>query len=172
MKPLFRTEDGTLLVRMPAQGIDPSWLARPLAELGLPPSTGVSALQVVAADDWRWGSAEAAFLARILDELRSGSRELALAGVPPELEKLLALSCASPRAAGAGATNLPGFVARVGLRARHDARELRAFMSLLGEVILLPPRFATARAKVRGAEVLEVLAEAAARLRSWLWSMS
>jgi len=148
---------------MPAQGIDPSWLARPLAELGFPPSTGVSALRVEAADDWRWGSVEAAFLARILDELRSGTRELALAGVPPELEKLLKLACASPRAAGAGATTLPGFVARVGLRARHGARGLRAFVSLLGEVVLLLPRFAMARAKVRGAEVLEVLAESSSR---------
>jgi phospholipid/cholesterol/gamma-HCH transport system permease protein len=163
MKPHFRTEDGTLLVRMPAQRIDPTWLARPLAELGFPPSAGMSALHVEAPDDWRWGSVEAAFLARILDELRSGSRELALAGVPPDLEKLLMLACASPRAPGAGATTLPGFVAHVGLRARHEARELRAFVTLLGEIARLLPRFAVARAKVRGAEVLEVLAESSSR---------
>lgn len=151
------------MVRMPAQGIDPSWLAQPLVELGFPPSAGVSALHVEAADEWRWGSVEAAFLARVLDELRTGPREPALIGVPPELEKLLMLACAIPRAAGAGATTLPGFVARVGLRARHDARELRAFVSLLGAVVPLLARFAMARAKVRGAEVLEVLAESSSR---------
>ena len=35
-------------MRMPPGGIDPSWLARPLAELGFPPSAGVSALRVEA----------------------------------------------------------------------------------------------------------------------------
>ncbi len=41
--------------------------------------------------------------------------------------------------------------------------QLRAFVALLGEVAQLLPRFAMARAKVRGAEVLEVLAESSSR---------
>ena len=163
LEEIFRIEGDELVMRMPPGGIDPSWLARPLAELKVPPSAGVSALHVEAPDDWRWGSVEAAFLARILDELRAGRREPALIGVPPELEKLLMLACASPRAAGAGATTLPGFVVRVGLHTQHYARELRAFVTLLGEIVRLLPRFAVARAKVRGAEVLEVLAESSSR---------
>jgi len=58
VNPTFRTEAGTLVVQMPAQGIHPSWLARPLAESGFAPD-GASALRVEAAGDWRWGSVEA-----------------------------------------------------------------------------------------------------------------
>jgi phospholipid/cholesterol/gamma-HCH transport system permease protein len=148
---------------MPSRGIDPSWLARPLAELGIPPNAGVGALHVEAPDDWRWGSVEAAFLARVLAEFTAGAREPALVGVPPELAKLLKLACVGRRAPGARKTAPQGVLARVGLRARRDARELLAFVTLLGEVVRLLPRFAMARVKVRGAEALEVLAESSSR---------
>ena len=147
---------------MPAQGIDPSWLARPLEELGLPRSTSVRALHLESAHDWRWGSVDAAFLARVVRELSAGPG-MALVGLPPDLEKLLVLARAAPRAPGAGVATLPSFVARSGLRARDGARELRAFVALLGEVVVLLPRFVMARAKVRGAELLEVLAESSSR---------
>jgi phospholipid/cholesterol/gamma-HCH transport system permease protein len=82
--------------------------------------------------------------------------------VPPELEKLLILACTRARSPGASAA-VPGFVGRLGLRARRAVHELRAFATLLGEVVLLLPRFAMARAKVRAAEVIEALAESSSR---------
>ena len=163
METIFRIEGGELVLQMPAQGIDPSWLARSLVELGLPLSTGVSTLRVESARDWRWRSIDAAFVSRVMQELRPAHQELALVGLPPDLEKLLMLARAGPRASSDSAATPPGFVARAGLRALHDARALRAFVTLLGEVVRLLPRFAMARAKVRGAELLEVLAESSSR---------
>ena len=159
MEPIFLRESGKWVVRIPAQGIDPSWLA----ELGLPPRDRVSALQVEAPEDWRWRSVEAAFLARVLDEIRTRNGEPTLVGVPSELEKLLRLTRASPSAASAGTTTPSSFLTRLGFRGLRHVNELRAFLTLLGEVVLLLPRFAMARAKVRGAEVLEVVAESSSR---------
>lgn len=151
------------MVRMPAQGIDPLWLVRPLEELGLPSSTTVRTVHVEVARDWRWGSVEAAFLARVVRELSAGPR-MALIGLPPDLEKLLVLACAGPRAPEAAtATAPPGLVARIGLGAWRGMRALRVFVALLGEAVLLLPRFAMARSKVRAADVLEVLAESSSR---------
>ena len=150
------------VMRMPPDGIDPSWLARPLAELALPPG-GATTLRMETAGDWRWGSVEAAFLARVLREIRTGPREPALIGVPPDLKQLLVLARASTRAPAPGRSTLPGFVARSGMAARRYARQLSSFVALLGEVTLRLPRFTAGRAKVRGAEVLEVLAESSSR---------
>jgi phospholipid/cholesterol/gamma-HCH transport system permease protein len=147
---------------MPARGIDPSWLACPLVELGLPRCAGLSVLEVESTAGWRWASADAAFLAQVLHELGSGARKLSLAGLPPNLEKLLMLARAGTRAPGAGSSS-PRFFARAGLRAVRDARELAAFLALLGEVVRRLPRFITARAKLRGADVLEVVAESSSR---------
>ena len=149
-------------MRMPARGIDPSWLARPLIELGLPRCAGLSVLEVEGTAGWRWASADAAFLARVLHELGSGARKPSLAGLPPNLEKLLMLARVGTRAPGAGSPS-PRFFARAGLRAVRDARELAAFLALLGEVVRRLPRFITARAKLRGADVLEVVAESSSR---------
>jgi phospholipid/cholesterol/gamma-HCH transport system permease protein len=147
---------------MPASGIDPVWLAHPLTELGFPPGTDAGTVRVEAADGWRWGSVEAAFIGRLLEALRTGVREPALAGAPPELERLLMLAGASPRTPG-GAPPRRAFLERVGLRARHNAGELLAFVRLMGEVVMLLPRLAIAKARVRAAEVLEVLAESSSR---------
>jgi phospholipid/cholesterol/gamma-HCH transport system permease protein len=140
-----------------------AWLAKPLAELGLPAYDNLSVLQVERAGDWRWGSVEAAFLARVVRELRGGPEDLALVGLPQDLQKLLMLARASRRGPDVGTAFFPGFVARTGLRARLQARELYAFVKLLGDVMLLLPRFAMARAKIRGAELREVLAESSSR---------
>ena len=161
---VFRTDGDELLVKVPAQGVDPSWLARPLAELGFPAHPGAGALHVEAAQDWQWGSVDAAFLARVLEALRTGSHLPALIAVPPDLAKLLMLACgAGPAAADAGATAPPGFIARVGLRFQDAARELGALVTLLGEVSLRLPRLALRRAKVRRADVVETLAESSSR---------
>ena len=159
--PSFRTEAGTLVVQMPVQGIDPSWLARPLPEPGFAPGA-TSALRVEAADDWRWGSVEAAFLARVVHQLRTGAKEPALVGVPSELRKLLALAAVrlTPDNDAKPASN---WISDVGSHIRRNVRALGTFVAMLGEVVALVPRFAMARAKVRRAEVFEVLAESSSR---------
>ena len=161
MNPSFRTEAATLVVHMPAQGIDPSWLARPLPEAGFAPD-GASALRVEADEDWRWGSVEAAFLARVIRELGRESSEPALVGVPAELKKLLALATILPTP-DSGAKPASSWMTGLGSSVRRNVRALSTFVALLGEVVRLVPRFAMARAKVRGAEVLETLAESSSR---------
>ena len=161
MNPTFRTEAGTLVVQMPAQGIHPSWLARPLAESGFAPD-GASALRVEAADDWRWGSVEAAFLARVVHQLRTSAKELELVGVPSGLRKLLALAAVRPTPDN-GAKLASNWISGLGSRVQRNVRALNTFVAMLGEVVRLVPRFVMARAKVRGAEVFEVLAESSSR---------
>ncbi len=158
---VFRIHGSELLMRLPAQGIDPSLLARPLTELGPPPCGAVNTLRVEAPGDWRWGSLDAAFLARVIQALPGGAP--ALAGLPEDLEKLLVLSRRSPGGAGPPAPALGGFVTRAGLRARDGARALKAFTALLGAVVLLVPRFTVARAKIRAAELIDVFAESSSR---------
>jgi len=77
---VFRAQGSELLMRLPEHGIDPSLLARPFTELGLPPCGGVSTLRVEAPGDWRWGSVDAAFLARVL--LRAGCSRPRRAAAP------------------------------------------------------------------------------------------
>lgn len=159
---LFRTAGRALVVRLPPQGADPSWLGRPLAELGFPAGSGADAVHVEAAQDWRWRSVDAAFLARVLEALRNGAQLPAVAGVSPELARVLALACGSPPIAGPVLAE-PGWVARVGLGAVNAARGIQAFVSLLGGVVLLAPRFVLGRAKVRRADLVDTLAEASSR---------
>jgi phospholipid/cholesterol/gamma-HCH transport system permease protein len=161
VNPSFRTEAGTLVVQMSARGIDPSWLTRPLRESGFAPG-GASALRVEAADDWRWGSVEAAFLARVVHQLSTGVKEPELVGVPSELRKLLALAAGRQTPANR-AEPASSWISGLGSRVRQNVRALGTFVALLGEVVRLVPRFVIARAKVRGAEVFEVLAESSSR---------
>jgi len=160
---LFRTEGSALVVTMPAQGIEPSWLAQPLAVLGLAPSSNVSALHLVTASGWRWTSVDAAFLMRVLHEVRSGPRDVALIGLPEDLQKLLDLARSSPRGGGAAAITIPRFATRLRLYATRSAREVGTFVELLGEVVRLLPRFAARRAKIRRADFVDVLAESSSR---------
>ena len=161
MNPTFRTEAGTLVVQMPAQGIHPSWLARPLAESGFAPD-GANALRVEAAEDWRWGSVEAAFLARVVHELGREIGDSPLVGVPAELGKLLALAVVRLTPDN-GAKPASNWISGLGSSVRRNVGALSTFVAMLGEVVRLVPRFVIARAKVRGAEVFEVLAESSSR---------
>jgi hypothetical protein len=62
---LFLTQGDALVVQMPGSGIDPSWLARPLEELGLGAGGAVRAVRVESPPEWHWGTADAAFLAGV-----------------------------------------------------------------------------------------------------------
>ena len=162
MNALFNSDGQTLFMAMPKSGIDVAWLARPLAELGLNTARPFTTLSVQWPPAARWSPGDAAFLARLLRELEASGQRVALEGVPRELEKLLALARASP-AVPVPADRRPGLPERVGLRTLGTIDGALAFVALLGEVVLLLPRFFVARAKVRGAEVMEVLAESSSR---------
>jgi phospholipid/cholesterol/gamma-HCH transport system permease protein len=111
----------------------------------------------------RWRTADAAFFARLLGELSATGHKIALRGLPQELEKLLVLARAAPPAAAAPRARPSGIRARVGLLVWRCADDARAFVGLLGEVMLFLPRFFTGRAKIRRAELVEVLAESSSR---------
>jgi len=160
---LFKSETGQLVVAIPASGIDPAWLAQPLAELGLTTGRPFARLRVESPATWRWSTPDAAFFSRLLRELYTPGNRTALEGLPPELEKLLALARSGAPAVASELPRRPGLRERVGLRALSVADNARAFVALLGEVVLLVPRFFAGRAKVRRAELVEVLAESSSR---------
>ena len=163
MDALFKTEAGALVVKMPERGVDPAWLARPIAELGLKADGSVTKLRVEAPAAWRWSTPDAAFLAQLLRELEVSGQSVTFEGLPPELQKLLALARATRPAPPAESARPAGLSERIGLLVLRQTDDARAFVALLGEVVLLLPRFFAARAKVRAAEVLEVLAESGNR---------
>jgi len=163
MEPVFRMQAGELSIRVAAGGLDPSALALPLEALGLPSTGEISALRLEPDAALRWGSVEGAFLARVLRHLDARGIRLALSGLPPEFEQLLGLARAGTHTSDTAMAERSPFLARIGLRAGNAARELGAFVTLLGETVCLLPPLLLARAKVRGAEVLEVLAESSSR---------
>jgi phospholipid/cholesterol/gamma-HCH transport system permease protein len=160
---LFLTQGDALVVQMPGSGIDPSWLARPLEELGLGAGGAVRAVRVESPPEWRWGTADAAFLARVMQGLGSPQEDILVQGLPQDLQKLLALARTRSPAPEDRAGPIPGFFARVGALATERAGSLRQFVNVLGQVVLLLPRFSAGRARVRAAEMLEVLAESSSR---------
>src|SRR5688572_7835999 len=112
----LRAQAGELVVAVPENGIDPSWLARPLAQLGLEDVAFYATVRVQPPASWRWGTADAAFLARLVAELQPAGQKLALQGLPPELDKLLALARGAAPSAHLSAKP-PGIRARLGLAA-------------------------------------------------------
>ena len=111
----------------------------------------------------RWSTPDAAFFAQLLAELEAPGRRIALKGLPPELEKLLALARGARRPVAAASARRPGIGERIGLAALRGADDARALVALLGEVVLLLPRLLAGRAKIRRAELIEVLAESSSR---------
>jgi phospholipid/cholesterol/gamma-HCH transport system permease protein len=161
---VLRIQGDALVVRMPGAGIDASWLARPLEDLGLARGDPVHALRVESPAEWRWSTADAAFLALVLQRLVDrGEKAVGVHGLPQDLHTLLELARTHPSAREGAPANPVGFVERVGTLATERARSLRRFVDVLGQVVLLLPRFGAGRAKVRPAEMLEVLAESSSR---------
>jgi phospholipid/cholesterol/gamma-HCH transport system permease protein len=89
--------------------------------------------------------------------------EYSLEGLPQDLHRLLALACARFAADLEAAAARPGLLARLGARAIERVRGMRQFLDLLGQVVLLLPLFVSGRARMRGREMLEVLAESSSR---------
>ena len=67
--------------------------------------------------------------------------------LPPGLAKLLALTRTRPAAGLRTTIASPGFVVRLGAAAIETVRGMRQFLDLLGEVVLLLPRFVSGRAR-------------------------
>jgi phospholipid/cholesterol/gamma-HCH transport system permease protein len=162
MEPELRVQDGVLRVRIPPAGIDPALLAQP-APLDLPGMGPVNVVRIEAPQQWKWRTADAAYLAALFEQVRPPDREVAIEGLPQDLHDLLDLARRQPRRAQPPVARRPGFTTRVGLLAHERGASLKHFVDLLGEVILLLPRLASGRAKLRGAEVLDVVAESSAR---------
>ena len=57
---MFRTQAGELIVTLPETGIDPAWLGRPLAELGLDAGGSFAAVRVEMPASRRWSTPDAA----------------------------------------------------------------------------------------------------------------
>jgi phospholipid/cholesterol/gamma-HCH transport system permease protein len=158
MEPLFRIDADELVLAMPSEGVAADCLARPLSELGLPSGTARQVLRVEAPAAWRWSTTDAAFLAAVVGELDGGTRVLEVRGVPKELRSLLDLSRASPATVEPVGPGID-IRARVGALALAAVADARLFTELLGQVMLLLPRYAAGRARIRRADVAEMLAD-------------
>ena len=157
---VIETEADELLVAMPPHGIDPAWLTQPLADLGLGPAPSFGIVRVEAPREWRWTTRDAAFLARLL--ARAGA-PAELRGVPPELDKLLGLARAATPASAGEPPHHRDPRERVGAAVLQSAATARDFAELLGAVVLRLPRLVAGRARIRRAELVEVLAESGSR---------
>ena len=158
MQSIFELGDGVLRMRVPAEGEAAALLGRPLDELGLP-TADVRTLRVEPSPQWRWRSDDAALLARVVGHLEHAGQQVTVEGLPQDLEKLLELARRQPSAPRRAAGRPPRFAARLGLLVQARGSNLKAFVALLGTVTLLLPRFVSGRAKFRGADLIEVLAE-------------
>jgi hypothetical protein len=155
---VFRIDADELVLAMPAEGVAADCLARPLSELGLPPGTARHVLRVEAPprgagppptprSSRRW-SANSTAQARVLD----------VRGVPKELRSLLDLSRAGPATVEPVGPRFD-IRARVGALALAAVADARLFIELLGQVVLLLPRYAAGRARIRRADISEMLAD-------------
>jgi phospholipid/cholesterol/gamma-HCH transport system permease protein len=160
MESPFRMDAGELVLTVPAAGIATGWLARPLTELGLPSELPDRALRVDAPPAWRWTTSDAAFLATVVRELEGPARTIEVRGLPSGLKSLLDLSrVASASPAGSSGPRRPDIRARVGAHALAALADARLFVELIGQVLLLAPKYAAGRARIRRADVWEMLAD-------------
>jgi len=160
---LLHIEGDALVVRIPGSGIDTAWLSRPLEELGMAAGVAVSSMRVESPPQWRWGSVDAAFLARVAHRLDIAHQRIHIHGLPQDLRNLLALARSKHVDAASAAAAPRNLITRIGLLTVDRARHVAAFVNLLGEVVLLLPRLIAGRAKIRGREMLDVLAESSSR---------
>jgi phospholipid/cholesterol/gamma-HCH transport system permease protein len=138
MDAAFTRSEDVLQVHMPLAGGAAQWLARPLADaIGMDPRMPVRTVRIDAPAQWRWDSADAAFLAQLVQYLEAQEGvAVTVADAPEDLEKLLALARQQPAAARSAAARPPGFAARVGLVAQARFASLKAFVDLIGAVQL------------------------------------
>jgi len=155
-------KDNELIFNIPPEGIDPSWLYRAPAELGIPTDAAITSVCIEGAPEWKWDSEDAAFLARVDDLLQVSGQRITLRGLPTDLRKLTELATGRPPTSQDHA-GPQSPLARIGLTVASNAAAVASFVQLLGEVVLLAPRFLVGRARIRRSEMLDVLAESGSR---------
>jgi phospholipid/cholesterol/gamma-HCH transport system permease protein len=163
VRPVFRREADQLIVAVPENGIDHSSLTQPLEQLGFEDDHRFTRMRVEPVAGWRWSTADAAFLANVVRRLERAGRRIPVSGLPGELEKLLDLARAAPQATTLRSATRPAMSARIGTLVLDGAVEVKAFVDLLGEVLVFVPRFITARARIRRSELIDVLADSSIR---------
>jgi len=160
MEPVLRIDANELMLTIPAEGIPASWLTRPLSELGLASGAAARVLRVDAPPAWRWRTVDAAFLATVVRELAGRSRTLHVCGVPKELLSLLDLSRTARVAShDSSAQRRPGIHVRIGTLTIAAVQDARLLVELMGQMVLLLPRYLVGRAPVRRADVWQILAD-------------
>jgi phospholipid/cholesterol/gamma-HCH transport system permease protein len=160
MEPVFRIDADELVLTVPAEGIRADWLARPLTELGLAPGAAARVVRIDAPPAWRWSALDAAFIAAVMRDLEPRGRVLDVRGVPKELQSLLELSREGPAAPdNSSGRRRPDLRARVGALAIAAAADARLLVELMGQVVLLLPRYAAGRARIRRADMWAMLAD-------------
>jgi len=160
--PAPRIEDGELVLQVPAEGIDPSWLYRPLDNIGIRAHPGVTSVRIESTAGWKWKFEDAAFFARIERLFSASERRVAVRGLPSDLQKLVELAKGTPSTHHDPVVSRSPVV-RLGLLAGSGAATIAAFVRLIGEVVLLAPRFFAGHARIRRNELLDVLAESGTR---------
>jgi len=163
VRPLFSKEAGELVLAIPEDGIALSILSQPVEALGLDDAHSYRCVRVEAPAAWRWSTVDAAFLAGIVQRLDRDGRRMPLHGLPADLTKLLDLARRLPQAGPSESAARYGLTTRLGMLALACAAQMKAFVDLLGEVVFFVPRFIGRRAKIRRAELIEVLAESSSR---------
>jgi phospholipid/cholesterol/gamma-HCH transport system permease protein len=138
-------------------------LSQPLEALGLQDAHSYKCLRVEAPAAWRWSIVDAAFLAGVIRRLDHNGQTLPLHGLPTDLEKLLGLARKLPQSGPSEPASRYGLSTRVGVFAYGCAAQIKQFVDLLGAVVLFVPRLMMRRAKIRRAELIEVLAESSSR---------
>jgi phospholipid/cholesterol/gamma-HCH transport system permease protein len=159
VRPLFRTESGELVLAVPAGGIALAMLSDPLGASGFEDAHSFTAMRVETPPAWRWSTVDAAFLAGVVQRLDRVGHRLPLNGLPADLAKLLDLARRVPLAGPSAPTIRYGLSTRLGMLALACAAQVKHFVDLLGEVVFFVPRLIAGRAKIRRAELIEVLAE-------------
>ncbi len=160
---LCRGEDAALVVRL-----EGAWLLgkpRPSA-LEVDREFARGGIVRVAFDTRRlgpWDSGLLAFLTQILGQCRARTVATDLSGLPPGIQRLLALAEAVPERAGARAVEVrPGLLARVGSAVLRLSEGLVEWFRFIGELTLAIGRMARLRASFPRADFAYLVQQAGA----------
>ena len=122
------------------------------------------AVRVENPPEWRWGTADAAFLARVVQRLGRPREDIRFRGCRRTCRSCSRSRARGPRRRRGPGRPDPGLVARVGALAMERARNLPAVRERCsGRSCFCCRDSCAGRARVRAAEMLEVLAESSSR---------
>lgn len=107
-----------------------------------------------------WDSSLVVFLSALIDQCSIGGIDVEPAGLPEGTQRLLTLSKAVPRNEDAAhAPARPALLARIGEIGIRGSQSVRDTIDFIGELGLSVVRLITGKARVRAADVLEVIQE-------------